>query len=106
MRRPQVLRRSRPELVALAKDDPHLQLVAAIDAATNPLQGKDAGEVAGVGTPAQIEDGVRGFQVALKQFGGKAGGRDIEVIVAPTDASPDSAIRAVRNLVIAGAPPA
>src|SRR5579872_1189835 len=32
------------------------------------------------------EDGVRGFQVALKEFGGKAGGRDIEVIIAPTDA--------------------
>src|SRR4051812_34844392 len=36
-------------MVALAKDDPQLHLVAAIDAATNPLQGKDAGEVAGVG---------------------------------------------------------
>jgi 4-hydroxy-tetrahydrodipicolinate reductase len=36
-------------MVALAKDDPQLQVVAAIDAATNPLQGKDAGEVAGVG---------------------------------------------------------
>jgi 4-hydroxy-tetrahydrodipicolinate reductase len=36
-------------LVALAKDDPDLQVVAAIDAATNPLQGSDAGELAGVG---------------------------------------------------------
>src|SRR5262245_45562880 len=36
-------------MVALAKDDPQLQVVAAIDAATNPLQGKDAGEVAGCG---------------------------------------------------------
>ncbi len=36
-------------LVALTKDDPQLHLVAAIDSATNPLQGKDAGEVAGVG---------------------------------------------------------
>ena len=36
-------------LVALAKDDPQLQVVAAIDAATNPLQGTDAGEAAGVG---------------------------------------------------------
>lgn len=36
-------------MVALAKDDPQLQVVAAIDAATNPLQGKDAGEIAGVG---------------------------------------------------------
>jgi 4-hydroxy-tetrahydrodipicolinate reductase len=36
-------------IIALAKDDPELQLVAAIDAATNPLQGTDAGEAAGVG---------------------------------------------------------
>jgi 4-hydroxy-tetrahydrodipicolinate reductase len=36
-------------LVALAKDDPQLQVVAAVSAATNPLQGTDAGEVAGVG---------------------------------------------------------
>ncbi|MEM8974587.1 MAG: ABC transporter substrate-binding protein, partial [Pseudomonadota bacterium] len=45
------------------------------------------------------EDGVRGFNVALKKFGGKAGGRDIEVIIGATDASPDSAVRAVRKLV-------
>ncbi len=45
------------------------------------------------------EDGVRGFQVALKKFGNKAGGRDIEVIIGATDASPDSAVRAVRKLV-------
>jgi 4-hydroxy-tetrahydrodipicolinate reductase len=37
-------------LVALAKDDPELQVVAAIDAATNPLQGTDAGAAAGAGT--------------------------------------------------------
>lgn len=45
------------------------------------------------------EDGVRGFQTALKQAGGKAGGRDIEVIIASTDASPDSAVRGARKLV-------
>ena len=45
------------------------------------------------------EDGQRGFEVALKEFGMKAGGKDIEVIVAPTDASPESALRAVRKLV-------
>jgi ABC-type branched-subunit amino acid transport system substrate-binding protein len=45
------------------------------------------------------EDGMRGFQVALKEFGNKAGGRDIEWIVASTDASPDSAIRAARKLI-------
>jgi ABC-type branched-subunit amino acid transport system substrate-binding protein len=45
------------------------------------------------------EDGLRGFQVALKKFSNKAGGRDIEVIIAPTDASPDSAVRAARKVV-------
>ena len=45
------------------------------------------------------EDGVRGFQVALKKFGGMAGGREIEVVIGPTDASPDSAIRAARKVV-------
>ncbi len=36
-------------LVALTREDPSVQLVAAIDAPTNPVQGRDAGEVAGVG---------------------------------------------------------
>ena len=36
-------------LVALAKEDPQLQVVAAIDWAKHPLQGNDAGEAAGVG---------------------------------------------------------
>ena len=36
-------------LVALAKEDAGLQVVAAVDAAGNPLVGKDAGEVAGIG---------------------------------------------------------
>ena len=45
------------------------------------------------------EDGVRGFQVAMNKFGGKAGGRDIEVVIGATDASPDSAIRAARKVV-------
>ncbi|MEM7522687.1 MAG: ABC transporter substrate-binding protein [Pseudomonadota bacterium] len=45
------------------------------------------------------EDGVRGFKLALEKFGGKAAGRDIEVTIASTDTSPDSAIRAARKLV-------
>ena len=45
------------------------------------------------------EDGVRGFHVALNAFEGMAGGREIEVIIGPTDASPASAIRAVRKVV-------
>lgn len=45
------------------------------------------------------EDGMRGFEVALKEWNGMAGGKEIEVIVASTDASPDSAVRANRKLV-------
>src|SRR3972149_9779610 len=44
------------------------------------------------------EDGVRGFQTALKQANNMAGGREIEVIIGSTDASPDSALRAARKL--------
>jgi 4-hydroxy-tetrahydrodipicolinate reductase len=36
-------------LVALAKEDAALQLVAAIDAASSPAQSRDAGELAGIG---------------------------------------------------------
>lgn len=45
------------------------------------------------------EDGVRGFEVALRKFGVRAGGRDIEVVIGATDASPDSAVRAARKVV-------
>jgi ABC-type branched-subunit amino acid transport system substrate-binding protein len=45
------------------------------------------------------EDGMRGFEVALRKWGKKAGGKDLEIIVASTDATPDSAVRAVRKLV-------
>ncbi|RDJ23336.1 ABC transporter substrate-binding protein [Bosea caraganae] len=45
------------------------------------------------------EDGVRGVQIAAKQAGNKIAGRDIELIIVATDASPDSALRAARKLV-------
>lgn len=45
------------------------------------------------------EDGVRGFKTALGQFKNMAGGKEIEVIIASTDASPDSAVRAARKVV-------
>jgi len=45
------------------------------------------------------EDGVRGLRVALSQAGGMAGGREIELVIGATDASPDSAVRAARKLV-------
>src|SRR3984957_5357542 len=45
------------------------------------------------------EDGMRGYELAVKAHNGKAGGKEIETIVGATDASPDSAIRAVKKLV-------
>ncbi|MEO0659094.1 MAG: ABC transporter substrate-binding protein, partial [Pseudomonadota bacterium] len=48
---------------------------------------------------ALVEDGVRGLKTALAQAGEKMGGRDVELIIASTDASPDSAVRGARKLV-------
>ena len=45
------------------------------------------------------EDGVRGLKTAMAVRGPKAGGRDIELIIQSTDASPDSAVRGARKLV-------
>ena len=45
------------------------------------------------------EDGLRGFRLALQKHGEEAGGRPIEYVIASTDASPDSAVRAARKLV-------
>jgi ABC-type branched-subunit amino acid transport system substrate-binding protein len=45
------------------------------------------------------EDGMRGYDLAVKAHKGKAGGKEIETIVGSTDASPDSAVRAAKKLV-------
>ena len=45
------------------------------------------------------EDGTARVQVALNELNDTAGGRPIEVIIAATDASPDSAVRAARKVV-------
>src|SRR5271170_5550463 len=45
------------------------------------------------------EDGMRGYDLAVEAHGAKAGGKEVETIVGATDASPDSAIRAVKKLV-------
>ena len=45
------------------------------------------------------EDGVRGLKTALAQADGMAGGREIELVIGATDASPDSAVRAARKVV-------
>ncbi|MEZ5925470.1 MAG: ABC transporter substrate-binding protein [Hyphomicrobiaceae bacterium] len=45
------------------------------------------------------EDGQRGFQVAMGQAGNKAGGKDLEVVIGATDASPEKALQVVSKLV-------
>src|SRR5207302_9874130 len=45
------------------------------------------------------EDGIRGFQTALNTLGKTVGGKELEFVIASTDATPDSAIRAVRKLI-------
>src|SRR5262249_14998446 len=45
------------------------------------------------------EDGMRGYELAVKAHNGKVAGREIETIVGSTDASPDSALRAAKKLV-------
>lgn len=45
------------------------------------------------------EDSMRGFELALQQHGGMAGGKKIVVVTGSSDASPDSAIAAARKLV-------
>src|SRR4026208_1089223 len=45
------------------------------------------------------EDGIRGHQTAINTLGKKIGAKETEFIIASTDATPDSAIRAVRKLI-------
>jgi branched-chain amino acid transport system substrate-binding protein len=45
------------------------------------------------------EDSIRGLQIAAKLAGNKMAGKEIEIIIASTDASPDSALRAARKFV-------
>jgi 4-hydroxy-tetrahydrodipicolinate reductase len=83
-------------LVALAKDDPDLQVVAAIAPATNPLQGADAGEVAGagrLGVPVRYDVPLGARVDCLIDFSAPAGtmavlpacaDRQIPVVVATT----------------------
>ena len=44
-------------------------------------------------------DGVRNVELALKQAGGMAGGKKIEYVVAPSDTTPDTAVRQARKLI-------
>lgn len=44
-------------------------------------------------------DGVRNVELAIQQAGGMAGGKKIEVVVAPTDTTPDTTVRQARKLI-------
>ena len=44
-------------------------------------------------------DGIAGFNAAVKNYKSMAGGKQLEFVIASTDATPDSAIRAVRKLI-------
>jgi branched-chain amino acid transport system substrate-binding protein len=45
------------------------------------------------------DDSMRGALMAVDDFGGKVGGKKIEIIKGSSDGTPDSAVRAVRKLV-------
>lgn len=45
------------------------------------------------------EDGQRGFDLAVMQHHNKAGGKELDIVRASSDASPDSALRAAKKLV-------
>lgn len=69
--------------------------------------GAHAQETLNVGVMAPLEgtytilgeEGVRGLKTAMRLHDDMAGGKKINLIIAPTDASPDSAVRAARKLV-------
>ena len=44
-------------------------------------------------------DGVRNVELAVKQAGGMAGGKKLEIVVAPSDTTPDTAVRQARKLI-------
>lgn len=44
-------------------------------------------------------DGIRGFELALKKFNGEINGKKIEWVLGPTDATPDRAVREARKLI-------
>ncbi|MCY3878482.1 MAG: ABC transporter substrate-binding protein [Rhodobacteraceae bacterium] len=73
-------------------------LLAAAASAAEPLKiavlAVQRGPYAALG-----EEALRGFNVALSQFGGTAGGREILPVITGTDASPDDAVRAAARLV-------
>lgn len=84
------------------------QLLAAVSAAAFLTTGAAfAADPLKIGVMATLEgtytvlgeDGIRGLNTALAVKGKTAGGRDMEIIIQSTDASPDSAVRGARKLV-------
>ncbi len=80
-----------------------LALVACIGVAA-PVQAKDEFKFGVIATlegafAALGEDGVRGVKQALKEKNYMVAGKKIKLITMSSDASPDSAVRAVRKLV-------
>ena len=67
----------------------------------------NAGDTIKIGTFATLEgtytalgeDGMRGFDLAVMQHKGMAGGKKLEIIRGSSDASPNSALRAAKKLV-------
>ncbi len=45
------------------------------------------------------QDGIRGAELAFIEAGNKAAGKDVEIVVMSSDASPDSAVNAARKLI-------
>ncbi|MEP5762310.1 MAG: ABC transporter substrate-binding protein [Litoreibacter sp.] len=72
--------------------------IAVADGHSGPLRVGVLATLEGTYT-ALGEDGVRGLRTALELAGSKAGGREIEIVIQSTDASPDSALRGARKLV-------
>ncbi len=81
--------------------------VAAVLCFTAPYQSLADDDVIKIGGLATLEgpfialgeDGIRGIELALREFNHTAGGKKIELITGSSDATPDSAIRSARKLV-------
>ncbi|WP_409527235.1 ABC transporter substrate-binding protein [Rhizobium sp. P28RR-XV] len=84
-----------------------LSVLALLTATSTDVSAQNAASPLKVGVLATLEgtytalgeDGVRGIKTALAAAGNKAGGREIELVIQSTDASPDSALRGARKLV-------
>ena len=82
-------------------------IAGAIAMSAVAVSGTSAAESIKIGVLATLEgtytvlgeDGIRGLNTALAKVGNTAGGKDLEIIIASTDASPDSAIRAAKKVV-------